>query len=242
MKKIIWLIIPMFLLIGCTPKTVLIHVPLKRESVQKDIKKLNAQEKQDSESAGKKQREEQLTQLDKAYSNALSEAQDKLVTLKKRADRRSGVNLGINLAGIAAGITAGVLLVASPANAVWAAAFTGFGTGVLSFQTQLIDEGYSRDSIAHIHQETMDKMAAASEQFAIHYKSLQAGKDKFDIQGIQEWNNHLALADDAIIKMNVATIFTPLSVGTTDDIEKLKKANADLKKRLDDIDAKIPKK
>jgi hypothetical protein len=55
-----------------------------------------------------------------------------------------------------------------------------------------------------------------------------------------QWNKNLAAADAAIIKINTAIVFTPLPIGEAADLDNLLKANADMKKRLAEIEAKIP--
>ena len=232
MKKMTLIIIPMFFLIGCayTPAYKLNFSSLKSESSTL-TKRLTAEQRTEA-------RDKQLDDLSAEYTKALPEAQGRLNTLKGQADRRSGATLGTSLAGIASGITAGVLLVASPANAVWAAAFTGFGTGVLSFQAQMFNEGYSRQTIARIYEDTMNKMAAANEQYETNRHFLVQGKDTLSTD---DWNRYLALASGAIIKMHAATIFVPLPIGTPDDLEDLKKNNAELKKLVEDLNAKVLK-
>ena len=222
MKKVMLLIIPMFFLIGCAPalyKPNLSFLKTESPTVTEDPQKRT------------EARDKQLNDLSAEYTKALTEAQGRLNTLKGQADRRSGATLLTSVAGIASGITASVLLVASPANAVWAAAFTGFGTGVLTFQTEMFNEGYSRQTIARIYQDTMNKMVAANEQYETNSNSLVQGKLTLSAN---DWNNHLALASGAIIKMHAATIFVPLPIATPEDI-------AELKKQVEDLNAKVSK-
>jgi len=182
------------------------------------------------------ERKRTLEALKTQYLYAFSLASDRLNTLKTQADRRTQFTVGTSLAGIASGLTATVLLVASPANAVWASGFAGFSTGVLGFQSQMYEEGYSRQTIARIYEATMNKMVAAYEEYGTNYSALEKGIDDLEPD---KWNEHLSLASGAIVKLHAASVFVPLPMGAAEDIAELKKSNAELKKRLEDISAQI---
>lgn len=68
----------------------------------------------------------------------------------------------IGVAGVAAGITATALIAASPANAVWVAAFAGFAGGVAGMNTVFDNNGYSREQVAGLETAVIQRYAAAS--------------------------------------------------------------------------------
>lgn len=225
------IIISTFFLIGCASKTILEARSTASYFESKPIKgekNLDNQEKIDRYNA----RKARLDDLIKDYEKALRPAEVKLLKLNDQANRRSGVTLATAFIGIGAGLTATVLLVASPANAVVAAAFSGASTGILGFQNQMFMEGFSRQAIGRIHEETNDKMRAAHDKFSINYGILSNGINSMTTD---DWNKYFALASSAIIDMEAETIFTRLPMGTSEDVESLKKKNEELKKTIKDL-------
>jgi hypothetical protein len=102
----------------------------------------------------------------------------------------------------------------------------------------MFEEGYSRPAIARIYEATMNKMVAAYEEYGTNVFALDKGIDGLNTK---EWNERLALASGAIVKLDAASIFVPLPMGTAEDIAELKKRNTELNKRLDDMSARIKK-
>ena len=254
MKKVIVFFLPfLFLIVACaclcmaadTPedpsavKTEKQQAADGNDSPKKETGQVVPPPSQASAAGAKTDRNAELKKLKEEYNSASTKAEESLNNLKKRADKRSGGMLWTSAAGIASGLTASVLLVASPANAVWAAAFTGFSTGILAFQDQLSEEGYSRLAVARIHETTQKTIIDANTKYLTNVLILQTRIEGSNALSKEDWNKYLALAWEAIAEMTSAARFTSMSMGTSADVQQIKKQNEEILEKLKKIDSQL---
>lgn len=155
----------------------------------------------------------------------------KLEKLRCTADKNSAITLLTGGAGIASAVAATTLAVASPANTVWVAGLSAFGSGVMTFQMRAALEGYSRDAVARAYTETIAKIGETTAQIGADFdflrKNIESTDDRFDKRAGE--------LDEKIIKLYTASVLTPLIAGTDQDIEDLKRRNAEIQQQLKEL-------
>ena len=228
------------LLSGCANKHVTVpswnafQAPLKKQGNEFVESPLNeAPLTQDDQN----QRKQYLTELDASYTKITGIAEKTLKQLHKEADHYSRLTLGTGVVGIGASIAAGALVVASPANAVWVAVFTGIGAGSISFQTRTALEGFSRDSVAQIYNDTLSKLNTSASEFQSGYYSLKVLQSS---SKRSEWFEAAARSEKALQNYYVTALLLPLPTSSA-SAEQLKQQNEAFKKQLDDLNAAIDK-
>jgi hypothetical protein len=168
------------------------------------------------------------------YQKIMDKIDSKLDDLRRTAEKNSTVTLWTGGAGIASGVAATTLVVASPANAVWVAGLTAFGTGVMTFQTRAALEGYSRDAVARVYNEIIAKIQDATSQIGVDFEFLRSNVESTG----DVFDKRAGELDQRIIRLHTAAILTPLIVGTDQDIEELKRRNVELQSQIDEIKKK----
>lgn len=159
----------------------------------------------------------------------------KLDDLRRTADKNSALTLWTGGAGIASGVAATTLAVASPANVVWVAGLSAFGTGVLTFQTRAALEGYSRDAVARVYNQTITKIQKSTSQIGADFEFL---RQYVDLTG-DVFDKRAGELDGRIVSLYSTAILTPLIVGADQDVEELKRRNAEILKKLEDAQKQI---
>jgi len=155
--------------------------------------------------------------------------------LRRTADNRSNLTLFTGGAGIASGVAATTLAVASPANVVWVAGLSAFGTGVLSFQTRAALEGFSRDAVARVYNDTITRTQGTIAQIGADFEFLRQHVDSLD----DSFDKRAGELDNRIVSLRSAAILTPLIIGTDQDIEELKKRNVEILKQLEETQKQV---
>jgi len=183
------------------------------------------------------ERQKYLDKLEKSHEDINALARKTLGHLKRQANNNSKLTLATGGVGIASGIAAGALVVASPANAVWVAALTGVGAGALSFQTRAALEGFSRDAVARVYNDTITRMAAADTQYQASYQELVANKTTWTDA---KWDEVAGAAEVSLQKYRSAATLVALPSGT-EEVETLKQRNVELTSQLDQLQKQLDK-
>ena len=114
---------------------------------------------------------------------------------KERAEKIGQWKTGIGVGGLASGIAGTVLLAASPANAVWVAAFSGVAGGVAGINSVLDNNGYSREQIAALEATVARQYAVVSAKIKLSsLLSLAVEPSTTPV----EWQTELQLQEGAI--------------------------------------------
>lgn len=92
-------------------------------------------------------------------------------------------SVGIKRAGLLAGVAGAALVVASPANAVWVAALSGFSGAANGFTASSAQEGFSKSVIASYIKPVIEEVGTAVSGFSLtkarQYMWDDADFDKF---------------------------------------------------------------
>ena len=139
--------------------------------------------------------------------------------IKDLADRNSETSLAVSTVGILSGITAMTLIVANPANSVWAAGFTGASTGALGYQTRLAQEGFTREAVQREFERLASEYKAANAEFGEALAILQVNLNSTDLT---EWNSGVAKAEKSLNTMETLVTLGYLPTGIVEDLEKIK--------------------
>lgn len=176
-------------------------------------------------------------ELQKKFEEISNQAQVTLRGLQRKADNYSELTLGTGAVGIGAGVAAGALVVASPANIVWVTALTGIGAGAVSFQTRTALEGFSRDVVARVYNETLVKLNSHAKEFGDAAAKMRASHNDTDTSA---WNTAQGQAVAALVNLQTAALLIPIATGPSDTAE-LKKQNEELLAALKQIQGAIEK-
>ncbi len=182
-----------------------------------------------------KRRAARIGELDSTYTATKKDAAKTLRRLEQQADHHGKIAVGTGGVGIAAGIAAGALVVASPANAVWVAALTGVGTGALSFQTRMALEGFSRDAVAQVYNDTITRMREADGEYLAAIKVLISHKEDW---AAGKWDAEEAKAAQALGRFSSAASIVPLPAGSA-EVESLKQKNVELNTKIEELQRKV---
>jgi hypothetical protein len=177
-------------------------------------------------------REKYLADIKQEFIDLDKLGNESLNGLLTKADRNSRTSIAVGTLGALSGITAGVLLVASPANAVWAAAFTGFGTGALGFQTRMAMEGYSRPAIARLFTNAILRCEKAKAEFLTAYNTLVSLKGNPDSE---QWDKNAGAAELALLKLRSEVLRVSLPMGEEEDLVWQRKAMEEFSTQLNQV-------
>ena len=171
---------------------------------------------QEISSSLKELRLKYINGLETAYNKANKEAKAFFGSIIADADKKSKFDISLSAAGILSGIATGTLIAASPANAVWAAGFTAFSTGVIGYQSKLAQEGYTKAAVHRSYEELSKKYNAANEAFSTAFASL---KNQIEASDPTQWNINYVEAEKnlSIIASLNTTGYIPL--GHQNDFE-----------------------
>ena len=160
-----------------------------------------------------------ITGLKATHKSIENKASKLFEEIRDLADQNSETSLAVSTVGILSGITATALVVASPANSVWVAGFTGASTGALGYQTRLAQEGFTRDAVQREFERLASEYKAANAEFGEALAILQVNLNSTDLT---EWNGGIAKAEKSLNEMETLVTLGYLPAGIVEDLEKIK--------------------
>ncbi len=147
--------------------------------------------------------------------------------LERRSDDYGKYQLGLSGAGIISGITAAGLLAASPANAAAAAICAAFTTGTLAFQTNSVNQGFSRTASDRARIAFEDRLKTTEADFINKFGALQA--IPLSTTDDIAWNAAAGAAISAYMALEAAVVNDPPLVPEDADVARLKQQVEDMK-------------
>lgn len=169
-----------------------------------------------------RERQNQVNALASAMDAEVKRFEERVKELTGEANLWGYEAMGMKRIGLAAGIGAAALVVASPANAVWVAALSGFSGGVNGFSAAAETEGYSKGIIAayvqpivlELQKEVSDFTLNRARQYMWKEEDREKFADEIDkqakrVQNVKILNVKLmqpVMASDEVMKNVQATL------------------------------------
>lgn len=155
-----------------------------------------------------------LEQITRMRVDAETIYQTFLARMKELGEKGNDLGRGefwLGMGGLTAGIAAAALTVASPANAVWIAALSGFAGGVAGMKTLAKDSGFTKAQIVAMQQTAYDDFVQtyADLNFGQLYTLLDANAQN------DAWNREVGAVQGKVntLKAKYIKLFIP-TVGT----------------------------
>lgn len=195
-------IVGSFLLMGCN----VIEIPT---AVNIDQQPFNA--KVDNP----ENRSQQYNVLMMRYAEYVEYSARVLHQVEEDGEYNARLTLGVGVGGTLSGIAAAALVVASPANAVWVATFSGLSAGAVGFQTNAALQGFSREAKVAVYNELRGELKAAQAEVDAAFDKLNQALTDPDPQ---IWQQAVLRTSQKLNMLRAAALYPPTAaVGPFDD-------------------------
>jgi len=174
------------------------------------------------------ERAKYITDKKTDYKRVRDEAPAVFTKMYEVANGNSRNSLIVSGIGIASGLAASVVLVASPANAVWAAGLSGVATGTLGFQTRLAQEAFTRAAVSREYTRLKSEFDNGANEFSAGMTLLVSYQSDTSTQGTTKWNEGVAKVENGLSRMDRVLIYQFFPMAIDDDLTAIKERDEEI--------------